>query len=256
MRKIEIDAKNLSIEFLNKNYPNLFFDKEFDSYFVDPMQRGSKEFFQSVYDAFDGKSGTQNEMLMTETGELFEALGDLDDLSQNGVVVDKAIGYGKFTDGLPHELGENVLCAKLECENHIREEVADVLMLLYQSATLQGLDFARYVSDRKSQVNISRESLKTSAQSLFENVHKYYHQINKQNRGRVDFDQNKKSQLLLESIFYANMVAYFADSLEKIKRYGKYEFVIDENASSVQDWFDFKVQRTSERADRVKKREE
>ena len=251
-----INPNNLSLEFFKKQYPWVFFDIDFQTYLVNPLKNGSKQIYQKIYDVFDGKSGTQNEMLMAETGELFEALEDLKDLNKNGVIVDNVDGYGKFTDGLSHELGENVLSAQLQCENHIREEVADVLMLLYQSAILQDIDFAHYISERKSQVDIKLENLESSAQKLFENVHRYYHQINKQNRGRPDYNQEQKFQFLLESIFYANLVAYLADNQDKIKQYNKHEFIIDENASSVQDWFDFKVQRTSERADKVKKRED
>lgn len=256
MRKIELSAKNLSVDYLKSQFPELFFDGDFENYFVNPLSKGSKEFFKEVYEVFDGESGTQNELLMAELGELFDAMSDLDNLGKAGTVVEKLSDYGKFTDGHLHELGENALAAKLECENHIREEVADVLMLLYQTAILQDLDFTGYIDSRKSQVNIKAEDLKSSAQKLFENVHKFYHQLNREKRGRTDYAADEKWHLLLESIFDANMVAYFADKLDKIKKYNKFEFVIDENANSVQNWFDFKVERTAQRAKDVKRREE
>lgn len=216
-----------------------------EDYFVNPLQKGSKKFFQDVYDTFDGKSGTQHALLMTELGELNCAYIDMKnagDLLYDSYTVSD---HEKFegVDSVPLEY--SMAARKLAAEDHVREEVADVLMLLYQFAVLSEIDVAS--------IPIKKLDTKMSLQDVMEkltgSISSFDHQLNRQARGREDFSPEQTRQHLINAISYANLFAFHMDNKSKIQPINRQEYVLDDKAKGVQQWFDYKVERTQQRMD-------
>ena len=57
---------------------------------------------------------------------------------------------------------------------------------------------------------------------------------------------------MISAITYANLVAFKMDNETRIKPVNKNEYVLDDKAKNVQQWFDFKVDRTQKLIDSKK----
>ena len=249
MRKIILNEVDDKILFLGKYYyRNALAEYNAEGYFINPLNKGSKKFFQDVYDTFNGKKGTQHSLLMTELGELNCAYIDLKN-SENILYDDYSPSdHENFdsSDNIPLDL--KMVARKLATEDHVREEVADVLMLLYQFAIRAGIDTT---SVSLKEQNKSMD-LQTAIETLTYNVSCFDHQLNRQERGRADFSPEKATQYLISAITYANLVAFKMDNETRSKPVNKNEYVLDDKAKNVQQWFDFKVDRTQKLIDSKK----
>ncbi len=247
MKRIFLEDLENVKEFQNLHYYGGF-ETSFDlsEYYIDPLRKGSKEFFSNVYKTFDGEKGTQHALLMTELGELNCAFIDLK--NSHNILFDDNIDLDINLFANEDNVSQDAFRVGLELynENHIREEIADVLMLLYQFSILNDVDYKVKFKDAKN-INLKDLDINIIMQELIYNISRFDHQLNRKQRQRVDFSDAKLVEYLQKSIGFANLMGYYMDSLDKIKPVSKYEFVENDEAKSVQDWFDYKVERTGKR---------
>ncbi len=253
MKRILIEDINIEEvkDFQNKYYyGNLEPEFDFQKYFIDPLSKVDKGFFEDVYNNFDGKSGSQHALLMTELGEFscayidFKNAGDI--FYEHGCISEHE--EFKEESNISYELKK--VARKLACKDHVREEIADVLMLLYQFAILEKIDLKNKLLDLNLE---EKHNLKADIvfDKLLYSVSSFDHQLNRQARGREDYSHEQKIEKLCDAIVCANKLSYLFDCESKVEAVNKYEYVFDENAKSVQEWFDYKVERTSLRMEEI-----
>lgn len=248
------DAK----EFLDKFYYNndnssLVFD--FNSHFIDPMKNADKAFFEEVYKHFDGEKGSQHTLLMTELGELSCAFIDYQERADIfSPEYDKISEYEQFDEEENVSIEMKNAAKKLAYQDHIREEIADVLMLLYQYAVREKVDYKKSLSHINS-FDLKKITQQSAFNDVLYKVSCFDHQLNRKERGRADYSAEQTKRLLISAILNANILGFIFDNINRFEPISQYEYVYDEKAKSVQEWFDFKVERTKKRMkeDKAKK---